>query len=406
MTVNLQLGSAQFKLEGHGNRIFAGRDPSACQLAHADPTLSRRHAEIWFADGAAFIRDLGSANGTWVDGKSLGQEASALAPGQQVWLGHVPLGVTWAVDGSKTAMAHSIPPELAALIAARKHDFARTAAAPPPTASAAPTSSASMAMAAGASQSVSASGSTSTPLPSEFAYRKQGSNDNGVLLLALRQDTHWSGANLDGFVEFTALDHENVACITVELVEIHRRKAALGQSWEKEHVWDRVLVRQGPWKAQNGDVLPLPFSLRVPAGTSMSNKEVTWEIRGQVDINWAVDIDAVISLQMRNPDIERLRDAMGAMDYRVEDIESAPAGQRFEGTFAPPAHMAKEWGVNSVKLEIEYLGANLKVRMKLDRKGLHHDPALDQVFEVGRLRSASQAEVNATLKAMFDQLLK
>jgi sporulation-control protein spo0M len=402
MTVNLQLGSAQYKLEGQGARIFAGRDPSACQLAHADPTLSRRHAEIWFADGQAFIRDLGSANGTWVNGQSLGHEPSVLAPGQQVWLGHVPLGVMWEVDGSKTAMAQHVPPELAALIEARKHDYAQAAAAPQPT----PAPSASMAMAAGASQVVSASGSTSTPLPSEFAYRKQGSNDNGVLLLALRQDTHWSGANLDGFVEFTATDSENVACITVELVEIHRRKSALGQSWEKEHVWDRVLVRQGPWRAQHGDVLPLPFSLRVPAGTSMTNKEVNWEIRGQVDINWAVDIDATISLTMRNPDIERLRDAMGAMDYRVEEIESAPAGQRFEGKFAPPAHMAKDWGVNNVKLEIEYLGANLKVRMKLDRKGLHHDPALDQVFEVGRLRQASQPEVNATIKAMLDQLLK
>ena len=108
---------------------------------------------------------------------------------------------------------------------------------------------------------------------------------------------------------------------------------------------------------------------------------------------------------MRNQDIERLRDGMGAMDYRVEDITSVPAGQRFEAMFAPPAQLARDLGVNSVKLEIEYLGANLKVRMKLDRKGLHHDPALDQVFELGRLRSASQPEVNATLKSMLDALL-
>jgi len=399
MTVQLQLGTAQLKLEGEGARIFAGRDPAACQLAHVDPTLSRRHAEIWLAEGKAFIRDLGSANGTWVDGKSLGHEPAMLQPGQQVWLGHVPLGATWPIDGSKTAMAQNMPPELLALIAARKQQVDAGTAAPPPP-------STSQAMPAGASQSVGASGSTSTPLPSELAYRKQGSNDNGVLLLALAQDTHFSGHNIDGYVEFTATDSENVACITVELVEIHRRKAALGQSWEKEHVWDRVLVRQGPWKAKHGDILPLPFSLRCAAGTSMTNREVSWEIRGQVDINWASDIDAMIPITMRNPDIERLRDAMGAMDYRVEDIESSPAGQRFEGKFAPPAHMAKDWGVNSVTLEIEYLGANLKVRMKLDRKGLRHDPALDQVFELGRLRAASQPELNVTIKSMLDQLLK
>lgn len=373
MTVNLVLGAAQARLDAQNTRIFAGRDPAACQLAHMDATLSRRHAEIFLAgDGQTYLRDLGSANGTWVDGKGLGQDAVALRPGMQVWLGHVPLGVTWPQTGGQTMLSQSVPPELQALIAARQQQTAAPAPAPV---------------------------STSSPLPQDFAYRKQGSNDNGVLLLALKQDTHWCGANIDGYVEFTATDNENVASISVELVEIHRRGN------QKGHVWDRVLVRQGPWRAQHGDILPLPFTLRVPAGTSMSSKDVSWEIRGLVDINWAVDIEASIGITMRNQDIERLRDAMGAMDYRVQDIESVGGGQRFEGTFAPPAQLARDMGVNSVKLEIEYLGANLKVRMKLDRKGLHHDPALDQVFELGRLRQASQPEVNATLKSMLEALL-
>ena len=377
MTVNLVLGAAQVRLDPQNARIYAGRDPETCQLAHTDPTLSRRHAEIWLAsDGNTYLRDLGSANGTWVDGRGLGPDAVQLRPGMQVWLGHVPLGVTWPQTGGQTMLAQSVPAELQALIAQRQ----QVAAAPPPTAP-------------------SASGSMSTPLPTDFAYRKQGSNDNGVLLLALKQDTYWCGGQIDGYVEFTALDNENVASITVELVEVHRRGG------DKGHTWDRVLVRQGPWRAKNGDVLPLPFQLRIPAGTAPSSKDVSWELRGQVDINWAVDIDATIAITMRNQDIERLRDGMGAMDYRVEDIESVPGGQRFEGTFMPPANMARDMGVNHVKLEIEYLGANLKVRMKLDRKGLHHDPALDQVFELGRLRQASQPEVNATLKTMLEQLL-
>jgi hypothetical protein len=381
MTVQLQLGAAQLTLEGQGARIFAGRDPSACKLVHEHPTLSRRHAELWIADGGAFIRDLGSANGTWVNGKHIGHEAVRLAPGMQIYLGHVPLGFALAghaASGGNVAQPQAsmqMPAELVAAIEQHRQAPAPTAPAP------------------------------SSPLPADMAYRKQGSNDNGVLLLALKQDTQFSGHDIQGYVEFTALDNETVACITVELVEIHRRKSAIG-SWEKEHVWDRMLVRQGPWKAQHNDVLPLPFSLRCPHGVSMTNREVTWEIRGQVDINWAVDIDAMIPITMRNPDIERLRDAMGAMDYRVEDIESEPAGQRFEGKFMPPAQMASEWGVNNVKLEIEYLGANLKVRLKLDRKGLHHDPAIDQVFELGRLRAASQPEVNITIKQMLDQLLK
>jgi hypothetical protein len=369
MTLNLVLGGATAQLDAQNTRIFAGRDPAACQLAHMDSTLSRRHAEIWLAsDGNAYLRDLGSANGTWVDGQGLGHEPVQLRPGMQVWLGHVSLGVTWPATGGQTMLAGQMPPELAAQMAALRERAAQPA--PTPT--------------------------TSSPLPADFAYRKQGSNDNGVLLLALRQDTHWGGAPIEGYVEFTATDTETVASISVELVEIHKAKT---------HVWDRVLVRQGPWRAQHGDVLPLPFQLRVPAGIAMSSTKVSWEIRGLVDINWAVDIDAAISITMRNQDIERLRDGMGAMDYRVEDITSAAGGQRFDATFHPPAQLARDMGVNNVKLEIEYLGANLKVRMKVDRKGLHHDPALDQVFELGRMRQASQPEVNATLRAMLDQLL-
>ncbi|HVK89702.1 MAG TPA: FHA domain-containing protein [Kofleriaceae bacterium] len=376
MTVQLQLGHATFKLEGMGARVFAGRDPATCQLAHVDATLSRRHAEIWLENGGVFLRDLGSANGTWVDGQPLGHQVLTLRPGQQIWLGHVPLGVTWAHDGSKTSMAAHVPPELKALI--EQHKQQAQQAAPPP--------SASLQM------------SMSTPLPGQYAYRRQGSNDNGVLLLALKQDTFFNGTTIDGYVEFTATDSETVASIFVELVEMKRNGSS-------PHVWDRCIVRQGPWRAQNGDVLPLPFQLRVPAGTEMTGGNTVWEIRGEVDINWASDIDAVIPINMRNQDMERIRDGLGAMDYRLGEIKSVARGQRFEAQFQPPANMARVWGVNSIGLEIEYLGANLKIRMKLDRKGLHHDPMVDQVFELGRLRAASQPEINATLKAMLDQLL-
>jgi len=374
MTVHLQLGAAQATLQGIQARVYAGRDPAACQLAFTDPTLSRRHAEIFVEQGQCYIRDLGSANGTWVDGAHLGHDPVALRPGQQVWLGHVPLGVTWEADGSATVMAQEVPAELKALIAQRQAQQAEPAQMP-------------------------ATPSTSTPLPADFAYRKQGSNDNGVVLLALRQDTFFNGGNVDGYIEFTSLDNQNVASITVELVEYHKRGGSHG------HVWDRFLVRQGPWRAAHGDVLPLPFTLRVPPGTAMSSRDVSWEIRATVDINWAVDIHAAIPITMRNQDIERLRDALGAMDFRVAEIESTALGQHFEGTFQPPAQLAKAMGVNEVRMTIEYLGANLKLRVLVDRKGLHHDRALDQVFELGRLRAAGQPEINATVKAMLDQLL-
>lgn len=373
MTVHLQLGAATTTLQGIQARVFAGRDPATCQLAFTDPTLSRRHAEIFVEQGQCYIRDLGSANGTWIDGAHLGHDAVAIQPGQQVWLGHVPLGVTWEADGSATVMAQEVPAELKALIAQKQAQ----SAAPAP-------------------MSLT---STSTPLPADYAYRRQGGNDNGVVLLALRQDTFFNGGNIDGYIEFTSLDNQNVASIVVELVEYHKRGGSQG------HPWDRFLVRQGPWKAAHGDVLPLPFTLRVPPGTAMSSRDVSWEIRAAVDINWAVDIHASIPITMRNQDIERLRDALGAMDFRVVDIDSTALGQHFEGTFQPPAQLAKAMGVNEVKMTVEYLGANLKLRLLVDRKGLHHDRALDQVFELGRLRTASQPEINATISAMLQQLL-
>lgn len=380
MTVHLQLGGAQSKLEGTQARIYAGRDPQACQLAHMDPTLSRRHAEIFLENGQCFVRDLGSANGTWIDGRSTGKEVVPLQPGQQVWLGHVPLVVTWEQGGQAmgrtVAISGGVPEQLKALIAQRQEQMSQAAQAPMP-----------------------ATPKSSTPMPADYAYRKQGSNDNGVLLIALKQDTFFNGGMLDGFIEFTSLDRQTVASIVIELVEVYKGGPYHG------HVWDRFMVRQGPWRAENGDVLPLPFQLRIPPGTSMSSRDCHWELRALVDINWAVDIDATIPITMRNQDIERLRDGLGALDYRVEEVEATALGQTYEAKFAPPANMARQMGINSIKLTIDYLGANLKVRMRVDRKGLHHDPAIDQVFDILRFRGASQPEINATLSQMLEKVL-
>jgi hypothetical protein len=358
--------------------VFAGRDPAACQLALPDPTLSRRHAEIFVENGQLYVRDLGSANGTWVDGRAIGHETVALRPGMQVWLGHVALAVTWTQGQQmgQTVMAGPMPEALKQQMQAAAAQAASSMSQLPPMTPSA------------------------TPMPGEYAYRKQGSNSNGTLLIALRQDTFFNGQNLDGFIEFTSTDRQTVASIVIELVEYYKGGPAKG------HVWDRFVVRQGPWRAENGDVLPLPFQLRIPPGTSMSSRTVNWELRAHVDINWASDIDASIPINMRNQDIERLRDALGAMDLRVDDIEATALGQTFKGTFQPPAHLAKQWGINDVELTIDYLGANLKVRMRIDRKGLRHDPAVDQVFDLPRFRAASQAEINATMKAMFDGLMK
>ncbi|MBP6633358.1 MAG: FHA domain-containing protein [Kofleriaceae bacterium] len=386
MIVQLTLGTASARLDPTSNRLYAGRDPQACGLAFQDPGLSRRHAEVWLENGMTYLRDLGSSNGTWVDGQMVGATPVALRPGQQVYLGMIPLGLAWQGGASNgaTMMATEIPDALKQLIEARQ----RQLAAPAPVA-AAPAASAGIGV-----------GGASAPLPADFAYRRQGANDNGVLLIALRQDTFWNGGMVEGFIEFTATDNENVASITVELVEFHKKGPSAG------HVWDRVLVRQGPWRAQKGDVLPLPFQLRVPPGTSVTGRDVHWELHGLVDINWAVDIECTVPISMRNTDLERVRDALGSLDYRIVDLDSAPLGQRFEGKFQPPANLRAQLGIIDIDLVVEYLGANLKVQMHVDKKGMFkRDRDVEQVFDLARFRAAPLAEVAANFKKQIDDIM-
>jgi pSer/pThr/pTyr-binding forkhead associated (FHA) protein len=51
----------------------------------ADDTVSRRHAELCFAEGRWMLRDLGSSNGTWVNGRRIVE--AEVAPGDDVQLG-------------------------------------------------------------------------------------------------------------------------------------------------------------------------------------------------------------------------------------------------------------------------------------------------------------------------------
>ena len=65
-------------------RLLLGRSP-ACQLVFADDTVSRRHAELRLVEGRWMLRDLGSSNGTWVNGRRV-MEAE-VAPGDELQLG-------------------------------------------------------------------------------------------------------------------------------------------------------------------------------------------------------------------------------------------------------------------------------------------------------------------------------
>jgi serine/threonine protein kinase len=58
--------------------FFIGRDPQ-CQLSvQGDLSLSKQHCSIDWRDGAYYIQDHGSRNGTWVNGRSIGADPKLL----------------------------------------------------------------------------------------------------------------------------------------------------------------------------------------------------------------------------------------------------------------------------------------------------------------------------------------
>lgn len=67
-----------------GDRAVLGRD-LGCALRLADPYVSRRHAQLRYAEGAWYIQDLGSKGGTFVNGNTV--VATTLRNGDRVRVG-------------------------------------------------------------------------------------------------------------------------------------------------------------------------------------------------------------------------------------------------------------------------------------------------------------------------------
>jgi adenylate cyclase len=62
-------GTQSFDLKMHAP-LIVGRAPT-CDLSVSDPTISRRHAELLVDDDQVSLRDLGSSNGTFVNGRKV-----------------------------------------------------------------------------------------------------------------------------------------------------------------------------------------------------------------------------------------------------------------------------------------------------------------------------------------------
>src|SRR5262245_24291827 len=58
-----------------GERLVLGRDPSRA-FHLSDPRISRSHCEVWIEYQRSFVKDLGSTNGTFLDGDRVQGERS------------------------------------------------------------------------------------------------------------------------------------------------------------------------------------------------------------------------------------------------------------------------------------------------------------------------------------------
>ena len=72
----------------HPGEWILGRDPKA-SVRIDDSTVSRRHALLRVAAEAATIEDLGSKNGTLVNGRKVGSRPTSLGDGDELQLGSV-----------------------------------------------------------------------------------------------------------------------------------------------------------------------------------------------------------------------------------------------------------------------------------------------------------------------------
>ena len=129
-------------------------------------------------------------------------------------------------------------------------------------------------------------------------------------------------------------------------------------------------------------------------------------LRAYVDIKWARDIEATAPINMRNTDIEKMRDALGTLDYRINNLEAEPLGQKYKGKFNPPMHLTKQLNITDINLDIEYVGTNVKVTMEVEKnKFFHRDKRQEFVFALDMLRSASQQQVSEHFQTEINKLM-
>jgi ABC transport system ATP-binding/permease protein len=125
--------------------LILGREHATADLVIEDPGVSRRHARVHPDNGTVIVEDLGSSNGTYVNGQRISGPVEVGA-GDELQIGATILGV----QGAGTAATAVMPPGAPAT--ERRHTSPATSPPPRPSSSA-PSRSSSSSSAPAASSS-------------------------------------------------------------------------------------------------------------------------------------------------------------------------------------------------------------------------------------------------------------
>ena len=92
---NGQLAGQRWLIDS--DRVVLGRELGSADLMLPERQISRRHAELYRADDGFWLRDLGSKNGTFVNGREIKESPVKLADGDEI---QIALSVKIAFVGS------------------------------------------------------------------------------------------------------------------------------------------------------------------------------------------------------------------------------------------------------------------------------------------------------------------
>jgi len=135
--LRVQVGMRQLGTVPVGRtHLSIGRSPRA-QLTIDDPFASRLHAEVWHDGEASWLSDLGSSNGTYLNGNRI-TGAVQIFPGDKMRIGETLLTLESSDEPTRPSLPAAPAPDsrtsrdLAALLASVQHATGGASPTPPP----------------------------------------------------------------------------------------------------------------------------------------------------------------------------------------------------------------------------------------------------------------------------------